>query len=439
MCIRDRLDGIDGPDFATEVEMTAALSAHAASADHDGRYFTESELNTSGGGGSVHWDILDAVPAGFADGVDDVAAYTFGEGIIVDGDRISVDPSAFVPRVELVDGAPGVGTFSSVAIGVDGLPLISYYDATNDNLKVAHCENDRCTNATISVLDSVGSPGSPTSVTVGADGLGLIGYLDQTTYELKVAHCSNVACTGATITVLDPVGLGGGFPSIAIGTDGLGLISYHRGNNDLVVAHCTNAVCTAAALSIIDSTTNTASSSLTIGGDGFGLIAYVDFTNDNLKVAHCTDTACSNASTITLAPVGIFSCPTSTATGADGYGIISYVIDDFGDLRVAHCLDAACSSAAIDIIREPGTTGSDSVSIAVDSSGLGLISYNDGVSSGVGVARCTNADCAPAISTTLDLEGGVGSHGSIAVGLDGRAWISYSGGGLKVAHLPFGY
>ena len=70
---------------------------------------------------------------------------------------------------------------------------------------------------------------------------------------------------------------------------------------------------------------------------------------------------------------------------------------------------------------------------------LFLISYYDATNDNLKVARCTNADCAPAVSTTLDLEGGVGSHRSIAVGLDGRAWISYSGGGLKVAHLPFGY
>jgi hypothetical protein len=46
---------------------TYALIGH----NHDGRYYTEAELNTSGGGGQVHWDNLTGVPAGFDDGVDD--------------------------------------------------------------------------------------------------------------------------------------------------------------------------------------------------------------------------------------------------------------------------------------------------------------------------------------------------------------------------------
>ena len=40
----------------------------------------------------------------------------------------------------------GIGDFkyTSMTIGADGLGLISYYDATNGDLKVAHCENAFC-------------------------------------------------------------------------------------------------------------------------------------------------------------------------------------------------------------------------------------------------------------------------------------------------------
>jgi hypothetical protein len=58
----DTLDGSHASDFAQ--------AAHT----HDDLYYRESELNTSGGGGQVHWDNLTGVPAGFADGVDDTGA-----------------------------------------------------------------------------------------------------------------------------------------------------------------------------------------------------------------------------------------------------------------------------------------------------------------------------------------------------------------------------
>ena len=81
-----------------------------------------------------------------------------------------------------------------MTIGTDGLALISYYDATNSDLKVAHCSNFACNTATLTTVDSAGSVGQYSSVTIGADGLALISYYDETNGDLKVAHCSNLFC-----------------------------------------------------------------------------------------------------------------------------------------------------------------------------------------------------------------------------------------------------
>jgi hypothetical protein len=87
-----------------------------------------------------------------------------------------------------------VGFFASATIGADGLGLISYYDNTNGDLKVAHCSNTNCTAATTTTLDATGNVGRYTSITIGADGLGLISYRDVTNQDLKVAHCENAFC-----------------------------------------------------------------------------------------------------------------------------------------------------------------------------------------------------------------------------------------------------
>jgi hypothetical protein len=111
--------------------------------------------------------------------------------------RAETDDTALErPGFSLVtrDGSGDAGLYSSLAIGADGLGLISYYDATNQDLKVAHCSNQKCTSATISSLDRIGDVGQYTSIAIGTDERGLISYYDATNEDLKVARCSNSFC-----------------------------------------------------------------------------------------------------------------------------------------------------------------------------------------------------------------------------------------------------
>jgi hypothetical protein len=50
----------------------AANTASRSDHDHDSRYYTETELNTDGAGGAVHWNNLTNLPAGFDDDIDNV-------------------------------------------------------------------------------------------------------------------------------------------------------------------------------------------------------------------------------------------------------------------------------------------------------------------------------------------------------------------------------
>ena len=148
------------------------------------------------------------------------------------------------------DSSKDVGQYPSIVIGSDGFPLISYYDATNDSLKVAHCSDIRCTSTTTLTTidnDQFADVGKYSSITIGSDGLGLISYYDATNTSLKVAHCANIACTSANVSTLDFGGVSpstnlladvGKYSSITIGSDGLGLISYYDATkNSLKVAH----------------------------------------------------------------------------------------------------------------------------------------------------------------------------------------------------------
>src|SRR4026208_1069132 len=86
-----------------------------------------------------------------------------------------------------LDGSGNVGQYSSVTIGTDGLALISYYDVTNGDLKVAHCGDVGCTDATVTSLDGATiNVGASSSMVLGADGKAVISYYDATNGDLRV-------------------------------------------------------------------------------------------------------------------------------------------------------------------------------------------------------------------------------------------------------------
>jgi hypothetical protein len=418
---------------------------------------------------SAPWAGLRGVPAGFADGVDESSTYTAGSGLVLDGDQFAVDPDTVQARISgscqeddtlrainpdgtlvcearqpafsrtILDSEEDVGWFTSIAIGADGLGLISYQDDANEYLKVAHCEDVACTSATITTLDNAGTVGKYTSIAIGADGLGLIAYYDRVNEDLKVAHCNDTTCTGATITILDNVGdIDDPSISIAIGADGLGLLGYFDAlNNDLKVAHCDDVACTGATITPLDSAGEVGShTSIAVGADGLGLISYLDITNDALKVAHCNDAVCTSATTSTLESAESVGRSTSITIGTDGLGLISYYDTYHGELKVAHCNDAACTNASLAVIETGGDVGYYN-SIAIGADGFGLISYLDIINADLKVAHCDDTACSSASLLTLDSIGAIGWFNAIAIGADGLGLISYydfDNGNLKVAH-----
>ena len=102
------------------------------------------------------------------------------------------------PQVrETALAGPGIVGFStSIAIGHDGLGLISYYDVSSGHLMTAHCNDPACTAATIREIDHTGTPAPySTGAMIGHDGFPLIAYYWAIGKDVKAAKCSNVDCT----------------------------------------------------------------------------------------------------------------------------------------------------------------------------------------------------------------------------------------------------
>ena len=186
----------------------------------------------------------------------------------------------------------GLGWFSSIAIGTDGNPVISYLDSINETLKVAVCDDPACESATVRTLGASSPVGSfvSASILIGTDGNPVISYFfnpgDSHTQidvgTLNVAACNDPSCSSVTITVLDSSGVTGQSNAITLDTNGLPAISYYdRTNEDLKLARCSNASCTSAELSVVDSTGRVGGwrNSIASLPDGRLVIAYMDETN----------------------------------------------------------------------------------------------------------------------------------------------------------------
>lgn len=352
--------------------------------------------------------------------------------------------------VTTVDDGDGsiVGEYSSIAIGTDGFPVISYFDDRAAALKVAYCYDVACIQKPIiTFIDDAGSTieGRYSAITIGDDGMPVISYQGGTGNSLKVAKCVDIACSlPATITeVFSPTLTTGTFTSIAIGTNGRPVVSF-KDDGGLTVARCANADCTGTAgVSVVDSSSFLVGyyTSIAIGNDGFPVISYHDLTNSLLKVAKCGNSACSTVSSTT--EVDATGEYTAIAVRNNGRPVVSYFDNDQGTLKIAECSDSACTTSNVmTLVALPGEIVGQYTDIALGPTGKAFVSYYNATAGSLMLTVCITADCADGtITTTLDAalpgEEPRGQYSSLALGADNFPVMSYfdaQDGSLKVAH-----
>ena len=252
------------------------------------------------------------------------------------------------------DPEKSAGRWPSIAIGEDDLPVISYGDATASKLNVAKCDDAACSGGDESITvinDPADITGWHTSIAIGSDGFPVISYheiINPWLSTLKVAKCNDTACAGEdeTISVVaDSAGTIYASISISIGTDGLPVLAYRDPDmSSIFVARCNDAACSGndETVNAVDSAVGTGELSLAVGADDFPVISFRE--NSALKVVKCNNATCSNGEVIRtiVDDLHYVGEGASIAIGGDGLPIISYLDSSAQALKVIHCGTPSC-------------------------------------------------------------------------------------------------
>jgi hypothetical protein len=376
---------------------------------------------------------------------------------------------------EVIDNAPGVGDYASIAIDSNNKVHISYYDYSNGDLKYATNTSGSWVTSTI---DSWGNVGDSTSIAVDANNKVHISYYDYSNGDLKYA--TNASGSWVTSTI-DSSALLGHSNSIAIDSNNKVHISY----NGYTFSHYDPE-----GHPVYDGNlkyaTNTSGSWVTSTIDNWGDVGYnssiaID-SNNKVHISYGDDTSYNgNLRYATNAP-GSWDISTIDSSGDVGYNSsiaidsnnkvhISYQDRASGDLKYARntsgswvtsTIDSSADSSAdassiaigsnnkvhiiyhdylngnlkyatntsgslvIQTVDSPGDVGRYSTSIAIDSNNKVHISYHywEGATN-KGLRYATNAS-GSWVTSTIDSSGNVGANTSIAIDSNNKVHISYS-------------
>src|SRR5690554_7179367 len=97
-----------------------------------------------------------------------------------------------------------VGWYASLVLDANGFPVVAYYDVTNGDLRVLHCDDPNCDGEGESITspDTTGDVGRDASLGLDEFGNPVVAYHDVTNRDLRVLHGDEPNCADSTAAVL---------------------------------------------------------------------------------------------------------------------------------------------------------------------------------------------------------------------------------------------
>ena len=301
---------------------------------------------------------------------------------------ISNASGAFAGNDEVVDNGAGadVGRHSSLALDASGTFHISYYDATNLQLKYVAGTSGAWSSA-VNVDTSGNSVGEYSSL--GIDGLGNVHicYFDDTADEVKhaIASFANALLGVWTITTVEAVGADCQDIALSVDSTGNVYVAYFDAAGRLKRATYSSETMLWNTPAIVDeSISATFGQNLSNAVRGSAMhIAYNNFFGEDLKYA-------SDGSVSILDSIGSVGRFSSTTIDSRGYPRIAYYDETNGDLKYIHGVPEpgdingdgaiALSDALLALQLSAATPNLSMVYLAADMDGDDRIGIKDAVS-----------------------------------------------------------
>ena len=351
-------------------------------------------------------------------------------GVNADG-TVACDPVPGLASLSVVDDPPANNVDEpALAIGADGLPVMSYWDSTDGDLKFARCVDSACRRpAQVRVLDATGSTGRYNAIAIGSGGLPVISYVSSSTSELRLARCLDAACASVELRTLD-TDVGQSRTAIVVPPGDLRPAVAYARSNQLHLIRCANTECSSTTgRTLVDLTGVTSiGPSMALGADGFPVIAYYDLNNGALKFARCANAECSSRSVNFVDdPANNVGSSNSVAVGPDGVAAIAYRDSTSGALKFVRCGNAACNSGNSITTVAGAASNVGGTQIAIGDDGIPTILVTDSGSSALRVVRCGNPTCTAFTGLGTLVTGAIQIPGasSLALGADGLPVVAY--------------
>jgi hypothetical protein len=421
-----------------------------------------------------------------------------------------------------IETSNNVGYYPRMVLDSSGYPVIVHYSSTAGDVRIYHCSHVDCTSGTANIVDSSGTVGNNihgTDLVLNSSGYPVVSYYDTTNSELKVATCSDANC--ATVVTKSPLStlslIVGFYTSIELDGSGLPMIAYYDSSNtDLVFLHCDDVLCDGVenANRVVVDAGNAVMPSLEKDSSGLPVIAAHSGSGIYPRVYLCADTSCSSSTSSYLAlysqysvnnainikldssnnvyavampkgktgqydavlytsankleraydadfDFGTSSFSASTWFKSNGmvqnnYLMSRYDADQGFKIRLNYagqpCFeidddstwgadDSACSSNSqiVTNVDNGNATNALYVSMELDSSGFPVIAYYDNNANDLELIHCNDANCTGNNESfaSIDTGGAVGLYNSMVLDSSGYPVIAYydiTNANLKVVH-----